>query len=66
MLWGRDAALVESLNRTHENANYLPGLALSAKIRGTTDLDESTKGAEVVVVATPSQATRDLLQGARG
>lgn len=61
VLWGRDAALIDSLNRTHQNANYLPGLELSPKIRGTTDLPDATRGAEVVVVGTPSQATRDLL-----
>jgi glycerol-3-phosphate dehydrogenase (NAD(P)+) len=60
-LWGRDAALIDSLNHTHQNANYLPGLDLSAKIRGAIDLDAATKGAELVVVATPSQATRELL-----
>lgn len=61
ILWGRDAALIESLNAKHENVNYLPGLALSPKIRGTTELASSTKGAGLVVVATPSQATRELL-----
>jgi glycerol-3-phosphate dehydrogenase (NAD(P)+) len=52
---------VESLNSTHENANYLPGLKLSEKVRGSTDLEASAANAEVVVVATPSQATRELL-----
>jgi glycerol-3-phosphate dehydrogenase (NAD(P)+) len=61
VLWGRDAALVEVLNRTHQNANYLPGLELNAKIRGSTDFEEAAAGAELIVVATPSQATRDLL-----
>jgi glycerol-3-phosphate dehydrogenase (NAD(P)+) len=61
VLWGRDAALIEVLNRTHQNANYLPGLELNAKIRGSTDLEASAAGAELVVVATPSQATRELL-----
>ncbi|MFT3706206.1 MAG: NAD(P)H-dependent glycerol-3-phosphate dehydrogenase [Archangium sp.] len=61
ILWGRDAALIDSLNKTNENANYLPGLKLSSKIRGSTELESSTGGAELVVVATPSQATRELL-----
>ena len=61
LLWGRDAALIDVLNRTHENANYLPGLPLSPKIRGTTDLEAATRGAEMIVVGTPSQATRELL-----
>ena len=61
VLWGRDATLIDGLNRTHQNANYLPGLELHAKIRGSTDLEASASGADLVVVATPSQATRDLL-----
>ena len=61
VLWGRDAALVEALNATHENGNYLPGLKLSEKIRASTDLEGSASKAELVVVATPSQATRELL-----
>lgn len=61
VLWGRDAALIDALNRTHENPNYLPGLKLSPKLHGATDLRAAAAGAELVVVATPSQATRDLL-----
>lgn len=61
VLWGRDAALVETLNATHVNTKYLAGLELSPKIRASTDLESSAAGAELVVVGTPSQATRDLL-----
>ena len=61
VLWGRDGALIEALNRTHQNANYLPGLELHPKIRGSTDLEASAHEAELIVVATPSQATRELL-----
>ena len=61
VLWGRDASLIDGLNQNHQNANYLPGLPLSPKIRGSTDLDGACSGAELVVVATPSQATRALL-----
>ena len=61
VLWGRDAALVDVINSTHQNANYLPGLPLSPKIRASTDLEASASKTELVIVATPSQATRDLL-----
>lgn len=60
-LWGRDAALITELNQTHQNPNYLPGLPLSPKIRGETDLQRAAAGAELIIVATPSQATRELL-----
>lgn len=61
VLWGRDPATIAALNEQHENPGYLPGLKLSPKIRGTTDLQEAAQGAELVAVATPSQATRDLM-----
>lgn len=61
VLWGRDGAMVETLNATHQNVSYLPGLPLSEKIRGSTDLAEAAAHAELVIVATPSQATRELL-----
>ncbi|MBL8937979.1 MAG: NAD(P)-dependent glycerol-3-phosphate dehydrogenase [Archangium sp.] len=61
VLWGRDPATIAALNEQHENPGYLPGLKLSPKIRGTTDLQAAAEGAELVAVATPSQATRDLM-----
>jgi glycerol-3-phosphate dehydrogenase (NAD(P)+) len=60
-LWGRDAALISTINSEHENKGYLPGLKLSERIRGTTDLEDAAKGSELIVIGTPSHATRDLL-----
>ncbi|HEY0883423.1 MAG TPA: NAD(P)H-dependent glycerol-3-phosphate dehydrogenase [Archangium sp.] len=61
VLWGRDTALVETLNATHVNTKYLAGLELSPKIRATADLRDAASGAKLIVVGTPSQATRELL-----
>ncbi len=61
VLWGRDAKVIAQLNAEHENVGYLPGLKLPTKIRGTTDLEDAARDAELIVVATPSQATRDFL-----
>lgn len=66
VLWGRDAALVDAINTKHENVNYLPNMALLPRIRATTDLQQAADHAELVVVATPSQATRDLLGKTKG
>ena len=66
VLWGRDAKLIAQLNAEHENVGYLPGLKLPLKIRGTTDLEDAARDSELIVVATPSQATRDfLMKGAK-
>ncbi|MBK7862765.1 MAG: NAD(P)-dependent glycerol-3-phosphate dehydrogenase [Archangiaceae bacterium] len=60
-LYGRDAAAIDALNATHENAGYLPGLKLPERVRGTTSIEEAARGADLVVVATPSHATRELI-----
>jgi len=60
-LWGRDQKAIDALNATHENAGYLPGLELSDRIKGTTSIEEAAKGADLIAVATPSHATRELV-----
>ncbi len=60
-LWARDAAQVEAINRTHQNAGYLPGLTLSERIAATTDLQQALSDAQIVIVGIPSQATRAVL-----
>lgn len=57
-LWGRRAELCDAINATHENADYLPGIELPEAIRATNDPHEALDGAEVVVLAVPSQQLR--------
>lgn len=57
-LWGRRAELCDAINATHENADYLPGIELPEAIRATNDPREALDGAEVVVLAVPSQQLR--------
>jgi glycerol-3-phosphate dehydrogenase (NAD(P)+) len=61
VLWGRDAAQVEAINAKHENAEYLPGLPLSPKVRASADLEASAANAELLVVAVPSHAQRGFV-----
>jgi glycerol-3-phosphate dehydrogenase (NAD(P)+) len=63
-IWGRDAALAESINTRHENPTYLPGIPLSQRVRATLSLEEALAGAELVLLATPSHATRDIVSKA--
>jgi glycerol-3-phosphate dehydrogenase (NAD(P)+) len=57
-LWGRRAELCDAINATHENPDYLPGIALPDAISATNDPAEALAGAEVVVLAVPSQQLR--------
>ncbi|MCP2264346.1 NAD(P)H-dependent glycerol-3-phosphate dehydrogenase [Promicromonospora thailandica] len=60
-LWGRDAAVLDAVDRTHRNEKYLPGIQLPA-MRGTTDAAVALKGASIVVVSVPSQVSRATLE----
>jgi glycerol-3-phosphate dehydrogenase (NAD(P)+) len=49
------------INDRHENSKYLPGLAIPASVRASGSLRDSLARAELVVVATPSHATRAVM-----
>ncbi|MFC5149238.1 NAD(P)H-dependent glycerol-3-phosphate dehydrogenase [Streptomyces aureoversilis] len=60
-MWGRRAALVEAVNTTRINPDYLPGVELPRSVRATTDPAEAARGAEFTVLAVPSQTLRGNL-----
>ncbi|QSQ18081.1 MULTISPECIES: NAD(P)H-dependent glycerol-3-phosphate dehydrogenase [Myxococcus] len=64
-LWGREQSVVDSINTRHENPTYLPGIPISERVRATRDLEEALTGSELVVLATPSHATREVLARAK-
>ncbi|MDO4791684.1 MAG: NAD(P)H-dependent glycerol-3-phosphate dehydrogenase [Buchananella hordeovulneris] len=60
VLWGRNPEVVDAIN-AHCNERYLPGLKLDPKISATTDMLAAIDGAQMVVVAIPSQTAREAL-----
>jgi glycerol-3-phosphate dehydrogenase (NAD(P)+) len=62
--WAREPAVVEAINVRRENTAYLPGIPVSPRVKATTSMEEALPGAELVVVATPSHATRDVMRKA--
>ena len=62
LLWGRDAAQVEAINRRHENPRYLPGVALPESLRATTDFDAAVRAASLLLVVTPSHAFTETIR----
>jgi len=60
-LWGPFSAYVEQMRGARENVKFLPGVALPAALRLTADLDAAVRGAELMVLAAPSQYMRGLL-----
>ena len=61
VMWGRRTELCEAISATHENPDYLPGIALPESIRASHDPTEVLSGADVVVLAVPSQQLRSNL-----
>ena len=61
VLWARRAELADAVNSTRQNPDYLPGIVLPQRLRATSDPGEALDGADVVVLAVPSQTLRDNL-----
>src|SRR5688500_18701675 len=59
-MWGRRPEVVAQINAGC-NEDYLPELRLPSTVRATTDPAEAGAGADVVVLAVPSQTLRDNL-----
>ncbi|MGY1823710.1 NAD(P)H-dependent glycerol-3-phosphate dehydrogenase [Geodermatophilus sp. SYSU D00079] len=60
-LHARRPELARAISETRENPDYLPGIPLPERLRATTDPAEALQGAQIVVLAVPSQSLRDNL-----
>jgi glycerol-3-phosphate dehydrogenase (NAD(P)+) len=65
-LWSRSASVVEEINRERRNSAYLGSHEIPEGVRATVDGREALSGAEIVILAAPSHATREVLEGLRG
>ncbi|MDT5159307.1 MAG: glycerol-3-phosphate dehydrogenase [Acidobacteriota bacterium] len=61
-LWSRNEALVEEINVEHVNSAYLDGHVIPEGVLATSEPSEALRGAELVILAAPSHATRGVLQ----
>ena len=62
--WIRDSRVVDEINSAHTNSKYLPDTALSTALKATTSLEEAVTGAELVMVAIPSEHFRSVCEDA--
>ncbi|AZS84890.1 NAD(P)H-dependent glycerol-3-phosphate dehydrogenase [Streptomyces griseoviridis] len=60
-LWGRRPEVVEAINSTRANPDYLPGVELPENVRATVDPAEAAAGADFTVLSVPSQTLRENL-----
>lgn len=61
-LWSRDEAQAKSLRELRENTRSLPGYPIHEAIEPTSDLATALAGVDVIFVAVPSKAFREVLQ----
>jgi glycerol-3-phosphate dehydrogenase (NAD(P)+) len=61
-VWSRNPAVVASINSEHTNPVYLVGAGIPEAVRATGDLAEVLGGVELIVLAAPSHATRQILE----
>lgn len=61
-LWARSRCVAEEINRERINSAYLARQLIPENVSATTDLTEALRGAESVVLAAPSHATRSVLE----
>ncbi|HEY6231566.1 MAG TPA: NAD(P)H-dependent glycerol-3-phosphate dehydrogenase [Pyrinomonadaceae bacterium] len=60
-LWSRNARVVEGINRDRFNPSYLHEAQIPAGVQASVDLHQTLDAAELVILAAPSHATRELL-----
>jgi glycerol-3-phosphate dehydrogenase (NAD(P)+) len=60
-LLARRAELAEAICADRENGDYLPGIRLPDAVLATADAEEALSGADIVVLAVPSQSLRENL-----
>lgn len=61
-LWVRDARLADEINTHHTNRKYLPEVTLDASLKAETDLPTAVEGADVLLLAIPSHAMRQVVR----
>ena len=63
-LWARNPQTIDNINLDHTNPRFLGDAELSAKLKGTTNLQFATQSADLLVVAIPAQQFRAVLTDA--
>ncbi|MCW2842864.1 MAG: Glycerol-3-phosphate dehydrogenase [Nocardioides sp.] len=60
-VWARREEVAAAINKTRENPDYLPGIELPPSVSATHEAERALDGADLVVLATPSQTMRGNL-----
>jgi len=58
LLWDRDPARAQRIERARENAAFLAGVQIPSAVRATGDLAEAARGSKIVAFVVPSHTMR--------
>lgn len=61
-LWAHEPEVVESINQSHENTRFLPGIPLPEALTATADLQAFAQDLTLLVVVVPSHVLRGILE----
>lgn len=61
-LWIRDAGYAEQMNQSHVNERYLPDFVLDSALHISSDLEQSVRNSDLILVTIPSHSFRDVIQ----
>jgi glycerol-3-phosphate dehydrogenase (NAD(P)+) len=64
-LWARRSDQAEAIERSRENAQYLPGIKAADTLHATSDLEEALRGSEIVLSVVPTHTKRAVWLEAR-
>ena len=65
-LWGAFADYTETMVKTRLNPRFLPGIKIPEQVEITSDIKNAVKDKEIIVLAIPSQYTRQTLNKIAG
>jgi glycerol-3-phosphate dehydrogenase (NAD(P)+) len=65
-LWAYEPEVVEQINTRRENRFFLPGIALSSRLKASSDLADTVAGKDLLVVVVPSHVIRETLTALAG
>ena len=65
LLWARNPEVANAVDKEHANPAYLPGFELPASLRATSDLEEASSFADLLIVGVPTSGFRKVLEDAK-
>jgi glycerol-3-phosphate dehydrogenase (NAD(P)+) len=62
LIWGRNQVVVDEINNSHTNTQYLDKNSLPVGLKATTDLKEAFDYSNIYILAVPAQTLRENLK----